>query len=331
VVARALPTGERLAVAQNLDRRRAFRAAVFRGSAWAIVLATSACIAAGLGLNALLLARAQAIADTAARIAAGDMSARVATHDPGDVFDRLGISINQMLGRIEELMTGLRTVTDSLAHDLRTPLTRMKGALGRAMAPDLPEAERLAAVEQAQAEADRALATFTALIDIAQAETGLSREMMAEVDLSALAADVGELFGPVLEDAGQTFRIESPGPVVVCVHELLLRQAVGNLLHNAARHAGAGADVVLSVLDGPETVQVVVADNGPGVPEADRGRVQERFVRLDKARSTAGSGLGLAIVAACAKLHRGALVLEDNHPGLRAVLSIARDPSPSHP
>jgi signal transduction histidine kinase len=323
VVASALPSGARLQVAQNLDRRAAFRTAVFRGSALAILLASGACIAVGLALNGMLLSRARAIADTAARIAAGDLRARVATHEPGDVFDRLGLSINQMLGRIEELMTGMRTVTDSLAHDLRTPLTRLKGALARAMAPGLSDAERIAAVEQAQAEADRALATFSALLDIAQAETGLSRETMTTVDLGKLVPDVAELFGPLLEDAGQSFRVETPPlPVMARAHELLLRQAIGNLLHNASRHAGEGAEVVLALATPGNEAQVIVADNGPGVPEADRGRVQERFVRLDKARSTQGAGLGLAIVAACAKLHDGAFVLEDNHPGLRAVLTL---------
>jgi signal transduction histidine kinase len=325
VVATALPSGEQLQVAENVDRRRAFRAAVFRGSALAILLASSACIAVGLALNGMLLSRARAIADTAGRIAAGDMAARVRTYEPGDVFDRLGVSINQMLARIEELMTGLRTVTDSLAHDLRTPLTRLKGALARAMAPGLEESERVAAMEQAHAEADRALATFSALLDIAQAETGLSRETMAEVDLTALVLDVAELFGPLLEDAGQSFRVAVPdSPVRARAHELLLRQAIGNLLHNATRHAGEGASVMLELRDLGGQVQVVVADDGPGVPAADRGRVQERFVRLDSARSTQGSGLGLAIVAACAKLHGGEFVLEDNAPGLRAVLKLTR-------
>ena len=325
VVASALPSGARLQVAQNLDRRTAFRTAVFRGSAFAIVLASSACIAVGLALNGMLLTRARAIADTAARIADGDMRARVATYEPGDVFDRLGVSINQMLARIEELMTGMRTVTDSLAHDLRTPLTRLRGSLARAMAPELSEAERIAAVEQAQDEADRALATFSALLDIAQAETGLSRETMTTVDLTRLTVDLAELFGPMLEDAGQAFHLELPSePVLARAHELLLRQAVGNLLHNASRHAGEGAKVMLQLAAAGPSLQIVVSDDGPGVPQADRGRVQQRFVRLDKARSTAGSGLGLAIVAACAKLHGGAFVLEDNHPGLRAVLTLAR-------
>jgi signal transduction histidine kinase len=325
VVASALPSGERLLVAQNLDRRRAFRAAVFRSSALAILLASSACIAAGLALNAVLLSRARAIADTAARIAEGDMQARVAVREPGDVFDRLGVSINRMLAQIDELMTGLQTVTDSLAHDLRTPLTRLNGALTRAMAPDATEAERIAGIEAAQAQANQTLATVSAMLDIARAETGLSRGAMREVDLSQTAAVVAELFAPLFEDARQTLDLVIPEALVLAQgHEPLLRQAIGNLLHNAARHAGEGARVELRLEATPETIEIVVADDGPGVPQAERGRVQERFVRLDRARSTPGSGLGLAIVAACAKLHGGQLRLEDNHPGLRAVLSLRR-------
>jgi signal transduction histidine kinase len=326
VVAEALPTGQSLLVAQNLDRRRAFRVAVFQASGLAIVLAAGACIAVGLALNGMLLRRAGAIASTAERIAGGDLGARVETHDPPDVFDRLGLSLNAMLVRIDELMTGLRTVTDSIAHDLRTPLTRLKGALARAMAPDVTDSERIEAIQQAHDEADRALATFSALLDIARAETGLSREMMNWVDLGALTLGVAELFTPVLEDAGQQFVVKVPAtPVVMRVHELLLRQAVGNLLHNAVRHAGPGTLVALTLEDLGPTARLTVADTGPGVPEADRGRVQERFVRLDPARTTPGSGLGLAIVAACAKLHGGRFLLEDNDPGLRAVLELTRN------
>jgi signal transduction histidine kinase len=246
--------------------------------------------------------------------------------DQGDVFDHLGAAVNTMLVRIEELLTGLRTVTDSLAHDLRSPLTRLRGALARAQDPEASPAERTDAVEQAQQEAEQVLATFSALLDIARAESGLSRDTMAPVDLRAMVADMAELFAPTFEDQGQTLTAPTGAagePLTVKGHEVLLRQAIGNLLHNAARYAGRGARVALDVarqMDG--TVQLVVADDGPGVPESQRGRVQERFVRLDDARSTPGSGLGLAIAAACAKLHDGRLLLEDNHPGLRCVLEL---------
>ena len=329
VLAQPLGGGYTLIVAENLAARDALRAAVFRGSALAILIAALGAAVAGFGLNAVLLRRTRVIAHTAERIAGGDLSARAPVHPKGDVFDDLGASMNVMLGRIEELMTGMRTVADSIAHDLRSPLTRMKGALVRAADPQAPEAMRLQALDDANAEADTVLATLNALLDIAHAESGLSRENMQRIDVAGLVLGIAELFGPVIEDAGQALVIEAPSiPVLARAHPALLRQAVGNLLHNAVVHAGEGATVVVKVEDtGLGRARICVADDGPGVPAEHLGRVQERFVRLEVSRTTAGSGLGLALVAACAKLHGGRLVLGDNHPGLVAALELS-DPHP---
>ncbi|HEX7885752.1 MAG TPA: HAMP domain-containing sensor histidine kinase [Phenylobacterium sp.] len=324
VLAQPLGGGYTLLVAEDLTARDALRAAVFRGSALAVLITAFGAAAAGFALNAMLLRRTRAIAHTAERIAGGDLSARAPVHPDGDVFDDLGASVNVMLSRIEDLMTGMRTVTDSIAHDLRSPLTRMKGALARAADPDVPEASRTQALDDAQAEADSVLATLNALLDIAHAESGLSRENMQQIDVSALVLNIAELFAPVIEDAGQTLVTEAPSyPVLARAHPALLRQAVGNLLHNAVIHAGAGATVVVRVDEaGPGRARISVADDGPGVPAEHLGRVQERFVRLEVSRTTTGSGLGLALVAACAKLHGGRLVLGDNQPGLVAALEL---------
>jgi signal transduction histidine kinase len=219
----------------------------------------------------------------------------------------------------------MRTVADSIAHDLRSPLTRMKGALARAADPDMPETARLQALEDAHAEADTVLATLNALLDIAHAESGLSRENMQQVDVAALVLNIADLFSPAIEDAGQTLVTEAPSiPVLARAHPALLRQAVGNLLHNAVIHAGAGATVKVRVEDaGLGRARISVSDDGPGVPAEHLGRVQERFVRLEASRTTPGSGLGLALVGACAKLHGGRLVLGDNRPGLVAALELA--------
>ncbi|WP_296598986.1 HAMP domain-containing sensor histidine kinase [Phenylobacterium sp.] len=324
VLAQPLGGGYTLIVAEDLSARDALRAAIFRGSALAMLITAFGAAAAGVALNAMLLHRTRAIAQTAERIAGGDLSARAPVHPDGDVFDDLGASMNVMLGRIEELMTGMRTVADSIAHDLRSPLTRMKGALVRAADPDAPEPQRMQALDDAHVEADTVLATLNALLDIAHAESGLSRENMQRIDVAALVLGIAELFGPVVEDASQTLVTHAPSiPVLARAHPALLRQAVGNLLHNAVIHAGAGATVVVKVEEaGLGKARISVADDGPGVPAEHLGRVQERFVRLEASRTTAGSGLGLALVAACAKLHGGRLVLADNRPGLLAALEL---------
>jgi len=320
-----LADGSRLVVGRDLSNLRQFEQSILYGfgAALTIVLLTS--LLAGLILNALILQRVESIAETAERIAAGDLSARTRISSRRDPFGRVGASLNAMLERIESLMIGMRTVTDSLAHDLRSPLTRMKGALARALQPHASEEERLDAIEAAHSEIDRTLATLTAMLDIARAESGLSREMMQPVDVNALVEELADFFTPTLEDAGQTLLVQTPPmPIIFNGHEGLLRQALGNLLHNASLYAGPDTAVTVSVEDDEAFVHITVADTGGGVPEDQRGRVQERFVRLDPARGAGGSGLGLAIAAACAKLHGGTLRLDDNGPGLKATLELSR-------
>lgn len=327
ILVQPLSVGGTLVVYEDIGERIAFQRALIASAGVALLAAVGVVLLAALWLNRLLLSRMETLATTAGRIAEGDLSARTDTHPKGDVFDRLGEAMNSMLDRIEELMTGMRTVTDSVAHDLRSPLTRMRADLARAMEPGVDEQTRLDAIELAHAEADRSLATLSALMDIARAEAGLSRELMASVDLTALVSEIGELFAPMIEDAGQALMTSTPSePVIVNAHELILRQAVGNLLHNAALYAGEGAVIRLLLERSPGHVKIIVADSGPGIPLEHRGRVRERFVRLDAARSAPGGGLGLAIAAACAKLHGGSLDLEDANPGLRVVIDLADHP-----
>jgi signal transduction histidine kinase len=276
----------------------------------------------GLLLNALIIRRAQVVARVAERIAQGELGARAEVSERGDSFDRIGVSLNRMLDHIEELMTGMRTVTDSLAHDLRTPLTRMQSSIQRALDPCSSNEDCRSALQVAALELDRVQSVFSALIDIARAESGLSREMMQPVRLDQLVTEMAALFALVMEEADQRLELGRVDSVTIDGHEQLLRQAVGNLLFNAARYAGPGARITLQIRRDDAQAEIVVADDGPGIPEEDRGRVKDRFVRLDQARGGSGSGLGLSIVAAAAKLHGGELVLEDNGPGLRAILRI---------
>ncbi len=268
----------------------------------------------------------RALAATARRIADGDLSTRAETHPKGDVFDRLGEAVNAMLGRIDELMTGMRTVTDSLART--TCACRSPGCADLARAalePGVDERTRLDAIEQAHAEADRSLATLSALMDIARAEAGLSREMMGEVDLSALVAEIGELFAldrgrrPGADrPATPTERVTARAARADPAPGARLPPAQRRLARRAGRRGAAGA--------GAHTRPRAHRGRPTAVPASRRSTAaacSERFVRLDAARSVPGGGLGLAIAAACAKLHGGTLELEDAEPGLRVVIDLA--------
>jgi signal transduction histidine kinase len=320
--AERLPDGALLVVGRDASGRREFQGRLADGLLIGLAIVVAASLGVGLMLNSLVIRRADAVAGVAERIAGGDLGARAEVSPRGDSFDRIGESLNRMLDRIEALLTGMRTVTDSLAHDLRTPLTRARGAVEAALQAGASHEDCLAALESVNHELEGVQSVFSALIDIARAESGLSREMMQPVRLDELALDLAGLFGPVLEDAGQVLDVRPMAPLTIDGHEQLLRQAVGNLLYNAARYAGPGTEVTLEVRSFDGVAELVVADRGPGISEADRARVKDRFVRLDAARSGPGSGLGLSIVAAAAKLHGGELRLEDNRPGLRAVLSL---------
>lgn len=317
-----LPDGAALLVGRDQAGTREYRDRMRDSFLVGMAIVVAASLGVGMALNAVVARRAQSVAEVAERIARGEFGTRAEVSPRGDVFDRIGASLNDMLDRIEALVTGMRTVTDSLTHDLRTPLTHVRAAIESAAEGDPdPDACR-GALETVRVEVDSLLAVLTTLMDIARAESGLSEELMQELDLRDLALEMAELFSPVLEDAGQTLEIEATHAINAKVHDGLLRQAVGNLLHNAALHAGPGARVRLEVLARDGAAEIVVADTGPGIPEAERARVRQRFVQLNGARNRGGSGLGLAIVEAAAKLHKGELRLEDNNPGVRAVLCL---------
>jgi signal transduction histidine kinase len=326
VLVQPLETGGKVTIFEDLSERREFGAAIVQSVLLALLIGLIVVAATGVWLQRLLVRRAEGLARAAERIADGDLSARAPIEDSADVFDDLARSVNTMLARIETLMDDVRLATDSLAHDLRLPLTHLRTALSRAADPDQPEGVRLSEADQAFRISDEILATLTILLDIARADAGLSRESMTKVDLGALVEEIVELFGPTMEDAGQALVLDLPSsPVSITAHALFLRQAVGNLLHNAARYAGPGGTIRVRVETRDCGARITVSDNGPGIPVEIRDRVQQRFVRADEARGTAGSGLGLAIVAACAKMHRGVLKLEDAEPGLRVILDLATE------
>ena len=287
-------------------------------------------LATGWLLSRLVSGRIAEIDGAARAIMAGALDRRVALRGTGDEFDRLAGTLNAMLDRIETLVRDLRTVTDSLAHDLRSPLGRLVRHLEAAADEEAPAETRRARIEQALREAEGVLSTATALLDISRIDAGIGAEQFTAVDLGRLAADVAELYEAAAEERGLTLACDTAPGLVVRGHDQLLALALSNLVDNALKHAPAGSAItVTAALDGGRPA-LVVGDRGPGIPEADRARALGRFVRLDPSRGSPGAGLGLALVAAVARMHGAEIILGDNAPGLRATLRFARPPKPGN-
>jgi signal transduction histidine kinase len=240
----------------------------------------------------------------------------------GDELDRLSAALNDMLDRIDRLMAGMREVSSNVAHDLKTPLTRIKVRAEDALRTG-DERDYRMALERTIDESDKLLATFNALLSIAKAESGEAREGIAPIDAAELAADIAELYDPTIEEAGGRLTVKAPERTMISADRQLLAQALTNLLDNAIKY-GLGPDgrpdVALSVSARHGEARIEVADHGPGIPVGDRERVKQRFTRLDESRTLPGSGLGLSLAESVAHLHGGRLELDDNHPGLVARL-----------
>ena len=317
---RTMPDGMRLLVGRDDSMHHAFSDAVLLVAKLAIVIVALACLLAPGALIAISVRNVRELSRTAESIADGQFGARTPTHGGSGPFETIARSQNAMLDRIEDLVTGLKTVTDSLAHDLRTPLARLRSALERGIVAE-GEAGKQAALESALGETERTIFAFSSLIDIARAEGGLSRDAMTKVDLAALVRDVRELFQPLAEEQGVELHLEEPREEVILGHKPLLMQAVSNLVHNAIKYSPPGAQLSMELTRTGDEVRIVVADRGPGIPADKRAQAVKRFQRLGaEGDPPEGVGLGLAIVEACAHLHRGTLSLEDNNPGLRAAL-----------
>jgi signal transduction histidine kinase len=315
----ALKDGSKLLVARDLHARADFQELMLDALYYASALTLLLGVGGGLLISRRMLNRLGAINRAAERIRTGDLTHRIALSGSNDEFDRLSDTLNAMLEEIRRLMNGMRTVTDNIAHDLRSPLTRMKGRLEMLLreAPD-SDAQRQA-IERTIGDADQLLATFTALLSIAAAESGSARASMTPLDLGELASDIVELYGPAAEERAIAMHYGAGQGTVVGSRQLLF-QAVANLVDNAIKNTPGGGDITLSVERSPTDVRLRVADTGPGIPEAERDHVLEPFVRLDSSRSTPGSGLGLALVAAIARLHSARIELCDNKPGLSVAL-----------
>jgi signal transduction histidine kinase len=287
-------------------------------SAFGIVLVLG--IGGGLLLSAGFLRRVDAVTRTAEAIIAGDLSRRIERTGSGDDFDRLSAVLNTMLDRIAALMDNLRQVSTTIAHDLRTPLSRLRQSLEEASRRDLTAANYKSVVERAIGEADALLDTFSALLRIAQIEAGARRSAFQFVDLSDLIRTVADAYAPTIEESGRTLRTDIVDGVHIKGDRELLAQLFTNLVENALCHTPPGTTISVRLARHPTGTVAEIADSGPGIPEAERTKVLQRFYRLERSRTTPGSGLGLSLVTAVATLHHGTVQILDNAPGLRVVV-----------
>jgi signal transduction histidine kinase len=321
VIGTVLPDGTRLLTGHVIEGALMFVRAMEWAMAAAMVVALLLAGLAGWVAARLIEARLGRTADTVAAVTAGDLYRRVETDGGGDAFDALGRSVNAMLDRIAMLVGELKMATDGLAHDLRSPLTRLRATLERALAAADGEDGRVA-VLRAMDEGDRLLAMLDMALRITRAEAGIGRDAFAPTDLAALVADVGELFEPLAEDRGLRIAVVVSPSVVVPANREMVGQAVANLIDNALKY-GAGT-VSIALEEGVDFVAIMIADDGPGIAADRREDALRRFGRLDAARPDGGAGLGLSLVAAVAHLHGGTLTLGDNRPGLVARMTLGR-------
>jgi signal transduction histidine kinase len=327
-----IPSGFHLLVGRDLEERERIYAIIANAGRWSFALVVVLGLAGGFFVSRRVLKRIDAMTGTAQTIMAGDLSGRLPIAGTGDELDRLADNVNAMLERIEALMRGLKEVSDNIAHDLKTPLTRLRNRCEEALRGARGEADWRAALETTIAESDELIRTFDALLMIARAESGQARDNMTEFDAAEVARGVGELYEPLAEQKGLMLTIDAPGAAPVHGNRELISQALANLVDNAIKYAGPetakinGAPAEIVVKAGREggRVTLSVADHGPGIPAADRGRVVERFVRLEQSRSEPGSGLGMSLASAVARLHGGELKLEDNVPGLKSTIVLPR-------
>ena len=328
-----LPSGYRLIVGRDIEDRRELARLVRQAMLWGLGVMALFGIGGGYWVSRKLLTRIDTLAATTRTIMEGDLGRRLPVTGSGDELDRLSDSLNLMLSRIEQLMAGLREVSDNIAHDLKTPLNRLRNRVEGALREPYGEPVYREALERTIEEADGLIKTFNALLSIARIEAGAGGENRESLDVSALLRDVAELYEPVAEERGLELKTEVEAPIFIRADRQLIGQAIANLIDNAIKYGtaatekgkAASPEITVSARAEGATAEIVVTDRGPGVPLSERERVLDRFVRLEASRSEPGSGLGLSLVAAVARLHGGKLKLEDNAPGLRVILALPVD------
>jgi len=332
-----LEDGFRLLIGRDLEERRRLFGIVAKAAQWSLLVVIVLGLGGGIFVARRVLRRIDAMTGTAQRIMAGDLSGRLPVGRSGDELDRLAENLNAMLERIEALMMGLKEVSDNIAHDLKTPLTRLRNRAEEALAKSGSEAEYRSALERTIEESDGLIRTFNALLMIARAESGQARGNMDDFDGADVANGIQELYEPLAEDDGMTLRVKTESTPLHGNRELI-SQALANLVENAIKYgkplsavqplgansaaAANSKEILIEARRDGDSVLLSVTDHGPGIPASDRKHAVERFVRLEASRTQPGSGLGLSLASAVATLHGGELRLDDAHPGLSATLAI---------
>ena len=320
-IAHRLASGDIFLIAEDMRQITEFRnlllGAMVSGAALVLVIGLGGAVAVGAGT----VSRIDAVARAIERIVSGDLSERLPGGGTGGDIARLILVVNRMLEQIDRLMREVKGVTEDIAHDLRTPLTRLLASLERTRRRATTADEYTIAVDEAIAETKGVLATFSALLRIAEIEGGARRAGFTILDLNTVAADVVEFYEPVAEGKGISLSLESAStPAKMAGDPSLLFEAIGNLVDNAIKFTPAGGQVAIRIFDGGGRLGIEVSDTGPGIAKAERDAVLRRFYRAEKSRHTQGSGLGLSLVAAVGRLHGLELAIEDGIPGCRVSL-----------
>ncbi|MGH8149168.1 MAG: HAMP domain-containing sensor histidine kinase [Steroidobacteraceae bacterium] len=323
VVRSALPGGYNLLVGRDVQRFAPLERRFWSGLAAAVAVLSVAGLLGGILIRRALLSRILGIQQTVAAIMRGDLSHRLLVRSSGDELDTLSQTINRLLEQIEQLVHGIANVSNSIAHDLRTPLTELRSRLEELSVTRPSTGETFQEIDAAVSDVDSVIRIFNALLRLAEIDAGMRRAAFVDVDIADIAAKAVEFYLPAAELENLSFVFRDPGPQTVRGDRVLLAQAVNNLVDNALKYVGRGGRIAVEVLRSASgAVSVVVADNGPGIADAEKPMAAQRFYRGDASRGTPGVGLGLSLVEAIAKLHGGSLELADNHPGLRARMTI---------
>ncbi|MEQ8195961.1 MAG: HAMP domain-containing sensor histidine kinase [Rhodospirillales bacterium] len=319
-----LPDRFHLLVGREMTERQQFQALITNALFWGLVLTLALGLLGGVLMSRHVLARIEVINRGSRAILDGDLQRRMPITGSGDEFDRLSENLNAMLDQIERLMAGMRGVTNDIAHDLRSPINRLRSRLEITLMEKPGLDEMKAVMEDTIEEADAILETFNATLDIALAESGVLRDKFETVNLSEIVHDAAELYEPVAAEKNEILLCVPGKNLSLKGNRHLLFRALVNLLDNAIKYAPENGTISIEASESKTAVTVAIADNGPGIPPEQREQALKRFTRLEASRSAPGSGLGLALVAAIVRLHAADLRLEDNGPGLRVVLTFPK-------